>query len=141
MASLVPNRMLYNALHTYLNGKSLKAMLMKSTHTPSKDHNTVSDVVADEINVSGYARQTVTVSGSGVTEDDTNDLAKFDGTDPVFAALTTGQTVGGAWVFADSGADATSELICFLDGTDVPTNGGAITLVFDAAGIMDAISS
>jgi hypothetical protein len=110
---------------------TIKIMLLKSTYSMDPDSQFVSDIVASE--VSGATRQTL--GSKTVTKDTTNDRDVFDAADPTFPSVTTGQTVGGAAVFKDTGSDATSTLLCFLDTTDTPTNGGDIVVSFSANGI------
>lgn len=110
---------------------TIKIMLVNSAYAHNPDSNFVSDIVANE--VAGATRQTL--GTKTVTEDDTNDRSVFDAADPTFPSVTSGSTIGGAVVFKDTGADATSPLIAFLDTTDTPTNGGNITIQFSANGI------
>ena len=55
--------------------------------------------------------------------------------DPSAWTLGSGKTVASAVVYWHSTDDATSIPLFFLDFTDVTTNGGTFTLVFDPAGI------
>lgn len=110
---------------------TIKVMLVKSTYSMDPDSQFVSDIVASE--VSGATRQTL--GSKTITKDNTNDRDVFDGADSTFPSVTTGQTVGGAVVFKDTGSDATSKLICFSDTTDTPTNGGDIVIQWSANGI------
>lgn len=112
---------------------TIKAMLVQSSYTPNKDHNFVSDVVASEISVSGYSRQTL--ASKTLTEDDTNDRVVYDAADPAFGSLAAGQTIGGVVIFKDTGADGTSPLIFFNDTADTATNGNTVTFQIDAAGL------
>lgn len=113
-----------------LDAADLRVLLLKSSGTPTADTNFISDVVADEISVAGYARQAL--AGESVTEDDTNDFAYLDATDPNFATLAVGQTVGWACLYRHTGADATAPIYANYDVTDTPTNGGDIGIVFSA---------
>lgn len=97
------------------------------------DLNFVADVVADELAGTGYGRRTLT--GEAVNEDDTNDRAVLDANDPtIYTAIDAG-TIAGGWVFRQVTNDADSVLWCFLDVADLVTNGGDITLLFNANGI------
>ncbi len=113
-----------------LSSADLRVLLVKSTYTFDPDHNFVADVVAGalEISVAGYARQTL--AGKTVVEDDANDFAYMDATDPVFAALAAGQTVGGMVMFINTGSDATAQVVSFYDLVDTLTNGLDMTVVF-----------
>ena len=97
--------------------------------------NTVSEIVSYELTtgtVSGYARQGPLASRATV-EDDTNGFAYFYAANVTFSTLGTGNTVGGAILFKNTGSDSTSGLIAFYDVVDTPTNGGDITIQWAAA--------
>jgi hypothetical protein len=116
---------------TDLDGSDLRALLVKSSYTFNKDHLTVDDGSANdpashEIAVAGYARQAL--ASKVVTRDDANDFAYLDADDAVFTGLAAGETIGGAVLYRNSGADGTSPLIAFYDLVDTPTNGGNVTI-------------
>ncbi|MDP2319559.1 MAG: hypothetical protein Q8O42_09515 [Acidobacteriota bacterium] len=118
-----------------LDTSTIKVMLVQSTYTVDADHGaiddgTAADPASHEISVSGYSRQTLATRT--VTKDNTNDRAYLDADDATFAALAAGQTIGGAIIFIDSGADNTSYPIAFFDLTDTPTNGGNIVVQWAA---------
>ena len=132
MASRWYNRGAYRALHSGLDGKDIRTLLVKSSYTFDATHNTVADVVAgsSEISVSGYARYdhaTVTVA-----EDDANSRAYLDLDDAAFTSLATGQTIGGAVLYIYNASDASAEVLAFLDVADTPTNGGNVTIQWAA---------
>jgi len=131
MADLVTNKCKYELFtgDANLDAADLRMLLLKTT-APTVDTNFVSDVVANEITVAGYARQTL--AGETVTEDDTNDFAYLDATDPVFSALVAGETIIFACMFRQTGADATAPVYACYDVTDTPTNGGDVTIQFAA---------
>lgn len=109
---------------------TIRVMLMKSSFTPDLDVNIfVADISADELSVSGYARQTLANKFS--TKDNANNRTDYGADNPVFTSLAAGQTVGWAVIFKLVTNDADSPVICVLDGTDVATNGGTITLRFN----------
>jgi hypothetical protein len=111
----------------------LRCLLVNTSYSPDPDHNFVSDVSANEISVSGYARQTL--ANKTITEDDTNDVAKFDADDVAFAGLTAGQTVGAAIVYRHNASDNAAELLGYFDLTNTLTNGGTINVVWAATGV------
>lgn len=127
MADLVTNKGKYELFtgDANLDAADLRVALVKTT-PPTVDTNFMADIT--EVAVSGYARQTLT--GETVTEDDTNDFAYLDATDPTFAALAAGETVLGMVLFRHTGADATAPVYAFYDLTDTPTNGGDIGVTF-----------
>src|SRR3990167_4775059 len=87
MADLVTNKGKYELFtgDANLDAADLRVGLIKTT-PPTADTNFRSDVT--ELTVGGYAPQALT--GETVTEDDTNDFAYLDATDPVFTALVAG---------------------------------------------------
>ncbi len=67
----------------------------------------------------------------------------FDGSDPTITAVPTGTAIG-YLVFVDTGTEATSRLLAYIDTKDAefgggaisfPTNGGDVTVQMPAAGI------
>lgn len=113
---------------------TIGVMLVQSSYTMDPDHNFVSTIVASEVTAAGYSRQTL--GGKTVTKDDTNNRSVFDGSDvATFGSIAAGQTIGGIVIFKNTGADATSVLIAFLDTADTPTNGSAVGATWAATGI------
>lgn len=121
---------------------TLKCMIL-ATGTPytfNKDHDFVSDVVASEASGTGY---TGGFSGSGrktvatptVTLDDTNDLIKFDADDIVWTSASAG-TWDKFVIYRSVTTDGDSPIWVCGDPTDLVTNGGNVTLVFNASGIV-----
>ncbi len=112
---------------------NIDLLMVDDTHVYSADNNFVSDVSADEISTTNYARQDI--ASPTVTEDDTNDQVTFDAADVTISALgpaSAGPTIGGAYWFRNSGADATSPLIYYADLTDTQVNGSDFTIQWDA---------
>jgi hypothetical protein len=108
-----------------LDAADLRAALIKTT-APTPDTNFRSDVT--ELTVAGYAPQAL--AGETVTEDDTNDFAYLDATDPVFAGLAAGETCIGGVLYRHVTVASDSPVYAFYDTTDTPTNGGDLTLQF-----------
>lgn len=123
-------------LLAYASGSpaQLILMLVKDTYVFDADQDfiddgTADDAVSHEITVSGYTRQALaTVT---VTIDDTNDVAYLDADDVVFAGLAAGQTIGGAVLFLDLGADGASVPIAFYDLEDTGTDGTDVTITWN----------
>lgn len=120
-------------------GATVQLLLLDDagSYTFDADHNVVNDLTpgSNESSGTGYARKTI--SGRSVTQDDTNDWAKCDATDP---AVYTGADFGdvqAAVVFWFVTGDSDSILICYLDGASFPvtTNGGDLTIQFGANGV------
>ncbi len=143
MASAWYNKGKFDVLNgsTVLLASGIKCMLVNSAYSFVDTHNFVSDVSANEISVTNY---TGGFAGSGrklltaktVTEDDTNDLAYFDAADLTWTALGAGATIGGAILIRELTTDANSVVLAFMDLTDTATNGGDITISWNAAGIL-----
>ncbi len=126
---------------TNLLTDTIKVMLVTSSYTFDADHNFVSEVSANEPAVSGYTGGFAgagrkTLANKSVTEDDTSDLAFFDADDLTWSALATGATIGGAILIKEVTNDAASHLLIFMDLADTPTNGGDITIAWNASGII-----
>jgi hypothetical protein len=108
----------------------IRVMLLTSAFTPDLDADIfVADVVADELGVAGYARIVLATKFS--TKDNGNNRTDYGADNPVWAALAAGATIGWAIVFKQITNDADSPVIAVLDGADVATNGGQITLRFN----------
>lgn len=137
MASGMYNRGATNLLKSLdWTSSDLRLLLVTSSYTPNKDHNTVSQVSADELSGGNYTR--VTLSGKTATQDDTNDRAVADATDAVFPALqlAAGTPKYAIVYYEGGGTDATRELVCYIDlGTADPPNGTDYTIVFSTSGV------
>jgi hypothetical protein len=120
-----------------LDTTTLKVMALKSSYVYDPDHTAVSSLT--EISgVSGYTagfggagRKTATVA---ISVDNVNNKVIVTFTDLTWTALGTGDTIGGFALVREITNDAGSIPIVFFDVTDLPTNGGDITLDFAAAG-------
>jgi hypothetical protein len=131
MADTVTNKCKFELFTGAVNlgSADLRVLLLQTAGSVTPDTNFVSDISGNEISVGGYARQTL--AGETVTEDDTNDFAYLDATDPVFTALVAGQTIGWAVLFRHTGSDATAPVYAGYDVADTATNGGDVTIVFN----------
>jgi hypothetical protein len=127
MADLVTNKLCYELAigDANLDAADLRACLLKTT-APTVDTNFRSDVT--ELTVAGYAIQAL--AGESVTEDDTNDFAYLDATDPVFTGLAAGETAIGMGMHRHVTVASDSPFYAFYDTADTPTNGGNITGIF-----------
>ncbi len=101
-----------------LSSSNLKVALLTSSYTYSGSHQYYSDLSGVIASSGNLASKTVT---NGV----------FDAADITLTAVTTGSTIAALVVYYDSGAGATSNLICFVDGLSQATNGGDITVAWD----------
>ncbi len=124
-----------------LTSDTIKVLLVTSSYSFNPDHNFASDVSSNEISVTNYTGGFAgagrkTLASKSITEDDTNDLAYFDAADVTWTALGSGATIGGAILLKEVTNDGASPLIAFMDLTDTATNGGDITIAWNASGIL-----
>lgn len=122
-------------------GREFRLILAKTapaSAAAAADLNFVSQIVANELTVAGYARKTL--AGVVTAEDDANDRATVDATDPTtYATLAAGETIVGGWIARritnGVDADATDILWTWLAlAPTIPTNGGDVSLAFNALG-------
>lgn len=90
---------------------TIVVLLMQSAYVFDKTNEYISELTS-EVAVAGYSRQTL--AGKTVTLDNTNDRCVYDGTDPVFSGMSPGQTVRAAVLAKNTGADATSPLLFYV---------------------------
>lgn len=110
--------------------------LLVDGFTPNRDADFVSDIVANEIATTNYARQVLT--GEVITLDDANDRVLLDADNAVFPSLgpaSGGPTVGSAFVYRNTGADGTSPLWMWMDATPTDVNGSDFTYQWAAVGL------
>lgn len=107
---------------------TIKATLVKTAYTYSSAHDFIDDVVA------GNRVATVTLASKTTTS------AQADSADLTFSAVAAGSTVGGLWIWKDTGTESTSPLIAWFDtnasssAINITTNGGDITVTVNASG-------
>lgn len=130
MPDIVTNKCKYELFtgDANLDAADLRMLLLKSPGAVLATTNFVSDISANELTVAGYARQAL--AGETVTEDDTNNFAYLDATDPLFASLAAGETITWAALFRFVSTDANSPVYAGYDLADTPTNGGDVTVQF-----------
>lgn len=122
-----------------LESDTIKVALIASGYTADNAHNTMSEVT-NELSGTGYTsgfagsgRKTITTPA--ITEDDTNDLAKFSGDNLTWTSINAGTAIGMV-VYEHITNDATSPLLCWIDGGfPVVTNGGNLNVNWSANGI------
>jgi hypothetical protein len=121
------NKARYDALYAYLNGATIKCLLLDDAFTPSKDH-VFADALSHELTCTGYARKTLgTVV---ISQDDTLDFGKLSAAAVVWDALgpaTGGPIVQYAAFIKFVTVDADSPVIAVVD-VGKATNGGEFTL-------------
>ena len=146
MAAYWTNKGRADVLSGGTSGREFRLILVHTAPAnagAAADLNFTSDIVANELTATNYARKTL--ANVTVTEDDTNDWAKLDADDPsTYTTLggASNDTIRGGWVVRratnGSDTDASDRLWCFLGVSDLPTNGGDVTLSFGANGISTA---
>jgi hypothetical protein len=105
---------------------TIKARLVASTVTPNKD----------DTSMTGYTAigTDQTLGTKTRAADTTNDRVTFDAADPTWTAVAGGSTVGWVVLYKFVVNDAGSTPIACIDVADTATNGGDITVTFDATG-------
>ncbi len=116
----------------------IRLMLVDNTTTADTedDANFIDDFTTlGELSGTGYARQAL--ANQAVNEDAANNRAEFIADDVAFTNINAG-TAQAAIIFLFVSDDLDSIPILYIDETDFPiiTNGGNITLNFNAEGIL-----
>jgi hypothetical protein len=104
-------------------------MLMVEGHDfdASASANYVADVVADEAGPTGYARQTLAFAGGPSINSDGNAVITWVDTGFGMLGGALDQTIQGAYMFADTGDDATSPLLYRIPFADpLPKTDGTV---------------
>lgn len=124
----------------------LKFMLCNTTYVPGADDTfiddgSVDDAASGEIVATNYTGGFAgagrkTVAGKVVTQDNVNDRAELDFTDPSWTALggAANDTVAWAVLVKEVTTDADSLVLIAYDVTNTATNGSDFTLTVDAEG-------
>jgi len=126
----------------------IKVMLVTSTYVANPDHDFVdmggaSDPIDAELTGTGYQAGFAgtgrkTLSNKAIAEDDANNRAEFDNTvDLTWSAINAGAAAAFI-VYKHLTSDAASVLIAYVDtgGFPITTNGGDLTIQFNAEGIL-----
>lgn len=101
-------------------------------HTNVPEVNFISDMESHadfaEVTASGYAR--VALPGEAATEyDGAQDYAGIAMGDVNFAAIATGETIVGAFIYKYNASDTAAEVIGIFDiNPTIPTNGSTVTI-------------
>lgn len=130
-----------------LGANTIKAMLVTSSYVPNADNDFVDDGGANdpidhELSGTGYAAGFAgsgrkTLGSIAITEVDGSDRAEFDAANLTWAGIDAG-TAAGIIIYRHLTSDLLSTLIAFIDtgGFPVVTNGGDLTITWNAAGII-----
>lgn len=111
---------------------TINVLLVDTSHTFTKTHEFVSDIVANEASGTGYARKTL--ANAAIALDAANDRVEFDADNPSYTALDAG-TIAAAIIFKQVTNDADSPLIAQIDFADLVTNGSDVELQINSEGL------
>lgn len=137
MAEGVYNRMKANLMNKLVdlgNGADvIKVALLNNSHTFDPDDDIWTDVSANEIETSGTGYSQKTLANQAVSQDDANDLAKFDADDIQWTTATF--TTYHAVIYDSTlGSD---DLIGSIDfGGARSVTGGTLTIAWNTNGIL-----
>lgn len=112
-----------------LNDGTVKAALVDTgTYTYAATHDFYDDVSAAVVGTPGAIANTTVTNGL------------FDGDNVTFSAVASGSTAEAIIIYIDTGVAGTSRLVAYIDtgvtGLPVTTNGGDITISWNASGII-----
>lgn len=129
------------ALQSMLNAEidfdtdTCKAMLCTSSYTPNQDTHRYKSSVTNEVTGTGYTARGVTLTGKTVNYTTGTNTLALDCDDPTWAASTI--TARYLVFYKDTGSDATSPLIAYVDfGADVSSTAAAFTYQVPAGGFV-----
>ena len=135
MASGVYNQFKYQSLKKLidLSADTIKVALLDSSHAFDADNSNWSSVSANEVSGAGYSAGGNTLASLSLTQDDSNDRAKWDADDSTWSSATI--TAAHAVIYDDT---ATGDpLICSIDfGGNQSVAGGDFTIAWSATGIL-----
>jgi|SRR5580765_1784569 hypothetical protein len=104
--------------------------LAAHTNVPAVNFITDMEAHADfaELTASGYVR--VALPGEAATEfDAASNFAAISMTAVVFAAISTGETIVGAFIYVEGASDGARPVIAIYDiSPTIPTNGSTVTI-------------
>lgn len=115
---------------TAWDSDTFKVVLLDNTYAYSAAHDFLNDVGAGARIATSAALASKTITDGYA-----------DAADVVFSALPAGDTIVALWVFKDTGVEGTSTLIAYYDtkadstAISVPTNGGDVTVQWNALGL------
>ena len=146
MASFTTNKGRHLILTQALNlvsASGVKVLLYNSSYTPDRDHDFASSITggtSKELSGTGYTAGfgnsgRKALAGRAFVRDDGTDKVYFDANDLTWTAINAG-TIAGAALIQEVTADTDSPIICFLDPSDLVTNGGDVSLQFAADGLV-----
>ena len=136
--------MIYNSFFTDLANNNIDLgadtfgiMLLTSSYTPDADtHSRRSALTASEVSGTGYTAGGATLASVTLTQDNTNNLARWDAADVTWSSSTI--TARYAAIYKRrGGADTADELVKLFDfGSDQSSSNANFTIQFSASGIL-----
>ena len=120
-----------------LDTDTIKVALVTSSYTVSQDdHEDYADITNEVPGTGNYTTGGATLASKAVTKNNTDNVGKFDADDVTWANSTIANARG-AIVYKDSGVDATSWFIMYIDfGADKSSTAADFTLRWHADGIL-----
>ena len=122
----VYNRGKFLCISVDMDALDVWGILLSTAFAFNVDHNVLSEISTSRLDTD------LDLGVLTANEDDTNDISWLDCGDPTWSAVAGGSTVAGFAVYREVGAEASDELVCFIDTTDTATNGGDITINISA---------
>jgi hypothetical protein len=121
-----------------LDGDTIKVALVTSTYSPDIDNDADFGDITNELAASGgYTARGQALDNLVITADDVNNRAVLDGDDETFSALTPSAPFRYGIIYKDTGTDATSFLIAYIDfEVDQDSNGSDYTIEWNSSGIL-----
>lgn len=116
----------------------IKVMLVTSTYAPNIDTHAFKSSVTNEVTGTNYTAGGTALTGRTVTQDNTNNLGKYDGDNAVWTNSTI--TARGAVIYKDTTVASTSPLIAYIDfSTDQSSSTADFTISWSADGIFTIV--
>lgn len=114
---------------------NIAVLLVDNTYSFDVSHEFVDDLSGEAVNDtgSGYAR--IALEGKDISLNASANAVVFDSNDVSYTAISTTNTLAGAVLYKDTGSDATSDLVAFIDFADLSTNGSDVDLQINANGL------
>lgn len=122
---------------TSLSADDIRVALVDSTYTPNKDNTrwvSGSDPYDSEVTGSGYTAGGAQLSGSTLSQDDTNDLVKWDATDVTWQTSTITARVA---VVYDSTIANKNLIAAYQFTEDKSSANGNFTIQWSSSGLME----
>lgn len=119
-----------------LDTDTIKVALVTSTYTVDQDLHVDFGDITNEVVGTGYVARGDALANKTVTVDNVDNEGVFDADDTTWASSTI--TARGAIIYLDSGTDATSYLVAYLDFvSDQASSAGNFTIQWGNEGILN----